>query len=250
MKILVINPNTSRKMTEEIRKTVEMVKSPQTEAIVVSPEKGPEFLGSYYEESIATAETLNIVQEMREGVEAVVLACYGDPGLYAMKEIVDVPVVGIAEASMAIATLLGQRFSILVAADKSIFMMHNLVQKYGFGDRLATIRPVDMPTTHLEGAEESISRKLSEVGKKTIEDGAETIILGCAGLTGFDLKLQTQLGVPVIDPVKAGIKLAEALVSMQLAPSKLGLYSRPPSIKENAHRTLTHDHMTLSRDEP
>ena len=231
MKILVINPNTSEKMTDDIRKTVEMVKGPQTEAIVASPEKGPEFLGSYYEESIAIVETLNIVQDMREGVDAVVLACYGDPGLYALKEILDVPVVGIAEASMAMATLLGQKFSILVAVDKSISMMHNLVQKYGFKDRLSTIRSVDMPTTHLEGAEELIARRLSEVGKKTVEDGAETIILGCAGLTGFDLKLQKELGVPVIDPVKAGITLAEALLSMQLAPSKLGLYSRPPSIR-------------------
>jgi len=233
MKILVINPNTSKRMTEEIRKTAEMVKNPGTELIVTCPKKGPESLESYYEESIATMESLNIIESMQERIDAVVLACYGDPGLYAMKEILKVPVVGIAEASMVMATILGQKFSILVALDKSVSMMENLVLRHGFKDRLSSIRSVEMPVLDLEAKPEETTKKLTEAGKRAIQDGAETIILGCAGLTGFDLKLQKELGIPVIDPVKAGVKLAEALSFMGLTISKRGLYSYPPKMRRD-----------------
>lgn len=233
MKILIINPNTSRQMTEEIRKTAEAVKNPDTELIVTCPEKGPESLESYYEESIATVEFLKIIENMRGKIDAVVLACYGDPGLYAMKELLKVPAIGIAEASMVTATLLGQKFSILVALGKSVSMMENLVMKYGFKERLASIRSVEMPVLDLEARPEETVKRLEAVGKRAIKDGAETIILGCAGLTGFDIKLQEKLGVPVIDPVKAGVKLAETLSSLGLTVSKTGLYSYPPKMKRD-----------------
>ena len=114
MKIKIINPNTTQAMTDGIREAALTVARPDTEIICVSPEKGPVSIENHHDEVYAS---VGVVEEVRksanDGIDAFITACYGDPGLYPAREVASVPVVGIAEASMHLATFVGHRFSVV-----------------------------------------------------------------------------------------------------------------------------------------
>jgi len=231
MKILVINPNTSEEMTKSIEETAKNVVHPGTQVIVTNPDVGPESIESFYEEHLSFIGVMKVLKKIGK-VDAVVIACFDDPCLYAYKEILDIPVVGIGEASFALASILGYKFSIIVALKKAVSIMENLVIRYGLKERLASIRPLNIPVLGLEKDVKKTLEVMANIGKKMIEeDGAEVIILGCAGMTNLDVKLSSILGVPVIDPVKAGVKIAEMLAHLGLKTSKKGLYEKPPKKK-------------------
>ena len=144
-----------------------------------------------------------------------------------MKEICDYPVIGIAEASIAMSTLMGQKFSLLVASDKAVPMMKDMVNQYGLNTRLASIEPLGVNVLDLEKNRQESIKQLIAVGKGAIEKGAEVLILGCAGMTGMKEDVQDTLGVPVIDPVEYGYKVLEMMMRNNFPVSKIGLYMRP-----------------------
>ncbi len=114
MKIMVINPNTSESMTNHLREELNRIKRSDTELTVVCPDKGPETIESAYDEAYAIPPTLELVKKAnREGYDAVILACFSDPGLEAAKEISEIPVIGIEESTLHVAAMLGARFSVM-----------------------------------------------------------------------------------------------------------------------------------------
>ena len=113
MRVLVVNPNTSAAMTAAIAQELASIKRPDAEVDVVKPSEGPEVIESAYDESRAVPELLRLVRRAPEqGYDAVVIACFSDPGLDAARELVDIPVVGIQEASMYLAAMLGSAFGV------------------------------------------------------------------------------------------------------------------------------------------
>ena len=228
-RILVVNPNTSVSMTSGIAETARAVADPGTEVETIRPERGPESLESFYEYHLATVAVLEAVEPRAAEYDGVVVACYGDPGLYPLKEVLDVPVVGVAEASMATATLLGHGFSVLVALDRAVPMMENLARWYGLDDRLVSVEPTGLSVLELEEDEEYTLSVLAEVGEQALEKGAEVFVLGCSGMSGYEDALADQLDAPVIDPVADAVVTAEGLVRQGLTQSKRGLWASPPA---------------------
>lgn len=227
VRLLVINPNTSREMTESIRRTVVACASPDFEPVVEQPKRGPESLESFFDYAQAAVATLELIRGQPEFPAGVLLACFGDPGLYALKEVLPCPVLGIAEASFSLALLLGDRFSILVASDKAVPMMANLVRQYGLSDRLASVQALGLPVLDVHASGPSVLASLTQAGRAALGEGAEVLVLGCAGMTGLSENLQRELAVPVIDPVRAGYKLLEAVVAGGFSVSRTGLYGTP-----------------------
>lgn len=227
-RILIINPNTSIEMTKDCEETVRKIKDEDVEVTVACPDFGARSLESFYDYALAAFGMLRMVEgEPERACDGILIACFGDPGLYAMKEISNCPVIGIAEASMAMAMLMGQRFSLLAASDKAVPMMADMVRQYGFEQRLASIEPLGIPVLDVEKNKEESIRALAAVGKRAVEKGAEVLILACAGMTGMKEGVEAVLGVPVIDPVECGYKVLEMMVKNQFPISKCGLYSRP-----------------------
>ncbi|ODR83363.1 hypothetical protein BG842_24905 [Haladaptatus sp. W1] len=226
--ILVLNPNTSEAMTEDIAKSAEQAASPQTETIVTNPDIGPESLESYYEYHLAAIAMLETIADYRGEVDGVVIACYGDPGLYPLKEVFDVPVVGVAEASLATATLLGHRFSILVALPRAIPMMENMVHWYGLSNRLASVESTNLSVLELEEDKDETVDALSRAGERAKDAGAEVLILGCSGMAGLQKRVAERTAVPVIDPVENAVKMVGLLAEQGLVQSEAGLYQTPP----------------------
>ena len=227
MNLLIVNPNTSDAMTEDIRRTVEQAKSPDVSVTVTGPDFGPEALESFYDYTLAAFGLCRLLEQKTEQYDGVLIACYGDPGLYAAKEICDCPVIGIAEASISVSLLLGSRFSILTASEKAVPMMENMVTQYGMQSRRAGEFPISMSVLDAEANRDEMVKRLIATGQRAVDAGAEVLILGCAGMTGFSGPVSRTLGVPVMDPVETASRTLEMMCRGNIGLSKKGLYKTP-----------------------
>lgn len=275
-RILVINPNSSEKMTADIQATVGSCCPQGLEAEVVRMEKSPEVLESFADYTSAAANVLEFLRNLGldggtaaqagfgAGVgpdvcsgfsaavgsgcasgcanrgnhteraafaapdgctyDGILLACFGDPGLYALKERAGIPVIGIAEASMSLALLLGFKFSIIAAVAKAKAMMENLVLSYGLSARLASVEALDLGITTFMNQEHLLKEAVLEGGRQAVRQGAEVLLLGCAGMTVLDAEVERELGVPVIDPVKAGVYMLRGIIDGGFPIARNGLY--------------------------
>lgn len=223
---LVINPNTSPEMTAEIARTAEVVFSEPWTCEVTPAPAGPESLESWTDYHLASVCVLPLLDNYSD-VDGVVLACFGDPGLFVLKEQCPVPVVGIAEASMSLALLLGAKFGILAGMGRAVELMDSMVQTYGLNERYAGSQSLAMRVLEFDHGREKTLDTLAAASGVLRAQGAEVLLLGCAGLTGFVEELQDRVSMPVIDPVEAGCRALIALVDAGYQTSHVGLFARP-----------------------
>jgi allantoin racemase len=235
-RILWINPIGSDDFDQPIQTFLETGKQTDTEINVVSLQRGPLHLEYHYYEALILADTLHRVKQgENEGYDAAVIGCFYDPGLREAREITDrLVVTAPAEASMHIAATLGHRFSIVVGRKKWIPKMHENVVNYGFEDRLASFRSVDLGVYDFQKDLADTAQRLKEAAQQAVEnDMAEVIILGCTAQFGFYKELQEDLGVPVIDAILAPLKHAEFLIELNSrfgwSQSKRYGYEGPPT---------------------
>jgi len=231
MKIMVINPNSSVDMTNHIRKALESVKRSETKLIVTCPDKGPVAIESAYDETLAAFHCMSLVKKANtEKYDAVIVACFSDPGLVAVKEISDILVVGIQEVSLHVASMLGNKFSILTPMKKRIPSKYNDVWRNKLFNNLASVRELGMTVTETDEKPDLAQKRIMEVARQAVEeDGAEVIILGCAGMAGYAEKAAKELNIVVIDPTLVAFKYAEAMVEAGIKQSKRALYAHPPA---------------------
>jgi allantoin racemase len=230
MKIKVINPNTTIEMTKDICTSAHYFSRPDTEIVCVNPEKGPVSIEGFYDESIGILGLIEelLKSERTDKTDAYVVACFGDPGLYALRELTEKPVVGIAESAMMLATIVAGKFSIVTIMPRIRMLLEELVQHIGVKHRLASIRTPNLTVLDFIKDFERCKNILIEESRYAIEkDYAEAIILGCAGMAGFAAEVQKEVKVPVFDAVASAIKIAEALVDMGVKTSKALSYRRP-----------------------
>lgn len=231
MKIKVIVPVSTDQWNNLIRETYEKYKDPDTEITIVNIERGPESIEQRYDETWASLPTLLEAERAeKEGYDAVIDYCFGDPALESIKEALNILVVGLNEPSIHIASILGRRFSIIGVGGKKIEASGRTVDKvahYGLGNRLASVRKVEVRVLDVKKEFEKVVEALTEEGRKAIkEDGADVLILGCGSLLNIAEILQQRLGVPVIDPGLVALKVAEDLVKLKLVQSKKA-YPKP-----------------------
>lgn len=225
---LVINPNSSIKMTEDIKTTLGNIKAEAFDVDVILMENSPTVLESFTDYTNAGALVLDYIKKNKtvlDKYDGMLLACFGDPSLFALKEIVDIPVIGIAEASFSTALLLGYKFGIVAAASKAGAMMDSLVLSYGLSRRLASVECLNIHIGDFINDKQILENSFLQCGREAVKKGAEVIISGCAGMTILDEKVESALGVPVIDPVKAGIFMLDGIVRGGFGVSRYGLYA-------------------------
>ena len=229
MRILLINPNTSQSFTDKIQAISDQYALPTTQAVAVNPTYGPRSIESVYDELLSSAGTLEIALEHNDSFDAFVIACYSDhPTVYALREVTGKPVVGIAEASMYVACMLGYKFSVVTTNESWEPLLWDAVKHYGLAERCASVRTTGMAVLALEESEQATKALIEQAAKKAIqEDGAEVICLGCAGMSGLDKHMEERLGVPVVDGVVAGLKILEGLGSYGIRTSQRQAYTRP-----------------------
>ncbi|MCC8405438.1 aspartate/glutamate racemase family protein [Paraburkholderia sp. MMS20-SJTN17] len=229
MRIKLINPNTTRRMTEAMGRCAREVAAPGTEVVAVNPTMGPPSIEGYYDEALATPGLLaEVAAGEREGCHGYVIACFGDPGLYAARELARGPVIGIAEAAMHAASVLAPGFSVVTTLARTCGMAWHLAERYGMKRFCRNVRATDVAVLDLDKPGSAARRIiLDECRRALAEDGSDAIVLGCAGMAELCAEIEDALGAPVIEGVTAAVKWTEALVALRLATAKRGDYARP-----------------------
>ena len=231
MKIAVINPNTSVGMTAKIGEAARAAAAPGTQILAVNPSFGAASIEDHHDDVWAAAGVLEQVGAAQSaGANAYVIACFGDPGLNAARELARGPVIGIAEAAFHMATLVATHFSVVTTLTRTCVIAEHLLLQYGFERRCRGVHGTDIAVLELDDpASDAFQRILTSAQNALRTDRSAAIVLGCAGMADLCAALQQRLGVPVIDGVAAAVKLAESLVSLRLATSKLGDFAPPLS---------------------
>jgi allantoin racemase len=229
MRLHVINPNSTRSMTDKIGACARSVASPGTEIVATNPASGPASIEGQYDEAMSLAGLLEEVRKGEQaGADGFVVACFDDVGLGACREIATGPVLGICEAAMHAASMIATGFSVVTTLDRSVPLIEDLALRYGMERRCRRVRAADIPVLALEEPGSNARQKLlDEVTRAVREDRCEAVILGCAGMTDLTAWLTEETGVPVIDGVAVAVRMVEALVGAGLSTSKAGAYARP-----------------------
>ena len=229
-RLLVVNPNTTQTMTETIALAARQAAGQGTVIEAATASMGPVSIEGYYDEAFAVPGLLaQIAAGEKAGAEAAIIACFDDTGLDAARAMATMPVVGICESALSLAAMVSKRFTVVTTMERSRVPIEELVDRYGMA-RKAHVRAANISVLSLEDPNSGARDKLrSEITRALIEDNAEAIVLGCAGMADLARTLQAEFGMPVIDGVGAAIKQAEALVALGLSTSKRGAYAAPVS---------------------
>ncbi len=230
MKIFVINPNTSENIRQVIDAKARQYARPETEILTACSTKGPMIIENAYEESLAGEGMLErVIEANKKKYDAIVIAAYNDPHIRSAREISNVPVYGIGESSMHMASLLGHKFSIVTVLDSErLILLENLVKQVGLETKCASIRTAMVSPAEMEEDPDSHAKVFTEAAREAlISDGAEAICIGCSGFAGVDKQMEAELGVPVLDGVVCAVKIAEAAFEYGLSLSKVKTYKKP-----------------------
>jgi allantoin racemase len=230
MELLLINPNTTAAMTAHMVEAAEAVAAPGTTITGVTVTGSVPFIDGYSDEALAAAAVVRCVAGHDRSFDAAIVACFGDPGLYAAREVTDAPVVGIAEASFALAMSLGHRFGIVSTIDRATPATLDLLRHYGIESRCAAVEPTGVDVLDLDADPVRAADAIAAAGRRAIDAGAEALCLGCGAMVGTRAIVEERLGVPVVEAVPAAVRLAESLVSLGLRTSKIRAFARPQAI--------------------
>ena len=222
MKILCINPNSSQEVTVGIENICKKYALPTTEIEVKCIKEAPLGIESYHDAAVSEKYLLDKFKEWKNEYDGFIIACHSDVGVDLLRELTDKPVIGIGEASIIFALPLGHKFSILSLKRKKIPQKEDLVKKYGLENRCASIRVTGLGV--VDNDREKREKLIQEGIKAVKEDGAEVLILGCAGMAGLDKEIEKIINVPVIDGVVSALMLIESLIRYGVSTSKVGKY--------------------------
>jgi allantoin racemase len=228
-RIWLINPNTTQAMTAKIEDCARAVAGADVSVTGVTSEIGPESIESHYDEALSVPGVLKAIRRgEREGVDGYVIACFGDPGLDAARELAAGPVIGIAEAAMQTASHLGRGFSVVTTLERTIGRATDLAERYGMQRFCRGIHACEIPVLNLD-TDPDARKVITEACRDAVEsDRSGAVVLGCAGMADMCGDISAELGVPVIDGVTAATLTVQSLVTMGLRTSPRGEYAPPP----------------------
>ena len=220
---------------------------PDTQVEVHAVDEGPASIESMYEEYLSIPPTARLLGTVEaSGADAAIIGCFGDPGIDGLREISDILVLGPAGASVALATTLGHRFSFVTVTASIVPALRRLAWEAGAAEALASVRYIDMPVIEInKDHDAAVAAMLVESRKAVEDDGADTLVLGCMSMGFLDVAeyMSAELGVPVINPARAALKIAEASLAQGLRQSRRA-YMRPPKL--DAGHTL--DELFIERE--
>jgi len=228
--IVIINPNSSSTMTEQLARECEDLSDDRTKLSFLSNNAAPlsiEGFGDGIKAAAALTDKILELEASESKADAYVIACFDDTGVDAVRELTDAPVIGIGEAACIAASLLGQRYIVITTLARSVAIIEDNLSRVGVDKRCAKVYASGIPVLSLESDPQSYQRIVELAQSALTESRAEVLVLGCAGMASWVNDLQKDLGVPVIDGVRVAIKFAAGLQEIGLSTSKRLSYQRP-----------------------
>ncbi|MGE0241282.1 MAG: aspartate/glutamate racemase family protein [Parvibaculaceae bacterium] len=229
MRIEIINPTTTEAFAAKNLAAARRVAAPGTEIVSASVKSGPASIESHYDEAVST---IGILEEIHRGestgIDGYVIACFGDPGYLAAREIAKGPVIGIAEAAFHLASIIATRFSVVTTLARTKIICEHLLLVHGFAHQCRRVRASGLEVLALEETGTDACGDIVEECRRAVaEDEIGAIVLGCAGMADLADHIQAAVGVPVIEGVSAATKLVEGIVALRLGTSKVGDLAYP-----------------------
>ncbi len=229
-RILVLNPNVTEAITSTMVEEARRVAAADTEIVPATARFGTLYIENRVEAAIAGHAVLDALAEQAPGCDAAIVAAFGDPGVFAAKEMLDIPVIGISEAAFLTAYTLGRRYAIVCLTPRLGVWYRECAEEHGLDGRLVAVRPLDVPPSDITAAKEQTGRKLVEACHEVIDrHGAEVVIMGGGPIAGLARTVAHEIPVPVLDGVSCAVRLAEALVALAPRPAARGSFARPPA---------------------
>ena len=228
MRVLLVNPNITAAVTDTMVEEARRSAAPGTDIVAVTARFGVSYVENRIEAAIASHAVVEALAERAEGCDAAIVAAFGDPGVWAAKELMAFPVVGISEAAFFTALMLGGRYSIVCLTERLAVWYRECAHEHGLARRLASVRALDVAPSDIARAKEELREHLFVQCLRAVEDdAAEVIVLGGGPIAGLARELRDRLPVPIVDGVSCAVRMAEGLV--QLAPRKAtrGSFARP-----------------------
>lgn len=232
MRILLVNANTSDIVTEKVAAQARASASPGTEVVAVTGTFGGRVIGTRAEHALGEHSTVALVAEHAPGCDAVVIAVSYDTGLRAARELLQVPVVGMTEAGLLTACMLGGRIGVITFGRRVLPLYHELVAGYGLKDRIAGWRTLESAAAYQRGTHDALDAELVAAARDLVErEGAETVVLTGAVMAGVPARLQQHVPVPLIDCIACAVRQAVLLRHMNHPKPSTGSYA-PPAGRE------------------
>lgn len=228
MRILLLNPNTTESMTRRLHETGCKVAAPDTELVPLTAPRGVPYIATRAEAQIGGAIVLEMLAEHHVGADAAIIAAFGDPGLAGARELFDIPIVGMAEAAMHAAAMLGRRFAIVTFARALGPWYEDCVEAAGMRERCAGVLMLDSAIKSVPDVQEEKQELLVALANRAVaEHEADVVILGGAPLAGLAARIAGRVPVPLVDQVQAAVKTAEMLAALKLRKATAGTFRRP-----------------------
>lgn len=225
MKLLVINPNISESVSSLILSEAQRAANEGTEILMRTAPYGVEYIETRFESLLAAGAVAQVIAEDHEQADGVVVAAFGDPGLPALKEFVDIPVVGITEAALHTAALQSARFPIVAISERIQSWYRECVEHNGLEGQLASIRSLKGSLRSIGTVQEDFQAHLLRLSHTVVEeDGADVVILAGAPLAGLARKIGDRIPAPIVDGISAGIKQCEVLIALNGGSHRKGSF--------------------------
>jgi allantoin racemase len=226
--VMIVNPNTTGSMTDSVIEGARAVAGPTTQLIGSTAEHGVDSVETNVDEVWGALAVLEQVQRGEGmGVDGYVIACFGDTGLPAAREVAVGPVVGMTEAALFTAALIAARFAVVTLPPRTREQSRRVLRETGLGHR-ATVRTIDVPVAEVAADSSHLLDAVAEQGRQAMrDDAAEAIVLGCAGLGALAQPLSDRLGAPVVEGVAAAVTMVEGLLAQGLSTSRVSTYAAP-----------------------
>jgi allantoin racemase len=226
MRILLVNPNTTEAVTESCAREARTVAASGTEIVPLTGEFGARVITSRAENAVAAHAVLTILARHHADVDAVLLAVSYDTALLAARELLTIPVVGMTEAALVTAHLVGSRFGLVTFGTPTVY--RDLVAERGLSARLAGIRSIDTAASEVYANPQSVERRVIEAASALAkDDAAECVVLSGAAMAGFARRIKEHGPVPVLDGIACGVALCEMLVRLELTAPSIGSMVSP-----------------------
>lgn len=225
MRLLIANANTTEAITQLCADAARAAAAPGTEVIPATPRFGPEVISTRAENIIAGHALLSLLAEHAGQVEGVLLAVSHDTALEAARQIMPCPVVGMTEAALFGACLVGARFGLVTLGGVETY--RERIAAHGLATRCASLVGLDATPQETVADPEGVARQVLGGILRAVEEGSDAVIMGGAALAGMGPKLQAQAPVPLLDGIACGVKFLEALVALNLPKPRQGSLAPP-----------------------
>jgi allantoin racemase len=228
MRLLLINPNMTQAMTDTMAQIARTTAGDHAEIVAITASRGFPYIASRAEAQIAGGIVLEMIADNAAGFDAVVIAAFGDPGLAGARELFDLPIVGMADAAVMSAAMLGETFAVVTFSSVMTRWYTDCIKATGMGSRFCGVFTPAAHSIDVSMVRHSLRAEMIQLATDAaLHDGADVIIMGGAPLAGLAPEFAPHVPAILVDPIAAAVAQAMAMARITKGGAFANRASKP-----------------------